>query len=211
MALIGCQPRYGQLPTRAANDLGCPESKLDIEELGAGGVRVRGCDQTVRYVCDPGFSMCVREGSVEKAASAEPTAPAPPKRKPGRRVHHFGMSVRLPPGFSLVEESKEKVVYRAPADGRGVRLATHPWVGDALAWMTAEHPSAKAKTSTLQGVSVAFATQAGEEVVNHWVATTKDGLVLEVTCSSPVANGADDKTCKELVHTLELGPPPAEE
>jgi hypothetical protein len=81
---LGCSTLQGAVRARAANESGCPEESIEVEDLGSGGYRTTGCDVTAVYNCIGGGTvrtLCVKE---------EQTAPAAPKAEPTSttaRVH----------------------------------------------------------------------------------------------------------------------------
>jgi hypothetical protein len=68
--------------TRAAREGQCTEEQVQVEELGGGAFRVRGCGPETTYVCNANSSvigdsliLCSKEGTPSPTA-AGPTSPA---------------------------------------------------------------------------------------------------------------------------------------
>jgi hypothetical protein len=71
LVLLSACITENHVAVRAANDLDCPQDKLNVKYIGAGGYRVHGCGESATYVCmgsdgpaaaDDDDAVCVREG-----------------------------------------------------------------------------------------------------------------------------------------------------
>jgi hypothetical protein len=87
---MACSTLSDRVRARAANESGCAEDSIEVEDLGSGGYRATGCDVTAVYTCIGGgmaSALCVKEEQSRPAAAAAAAAsnPAPASTTP--KVH----------------------------------------------------------------------------------------------------------------------------